>query len=284
MREATTGGRLGRNGGGFGASSVARPRFAGARWAPDSSARIPSSGKRSRIAPRMRSSHRWSTSVTTSLADLWSIRSTRSYRSRWIRPAASAISRANAASAARLPPRASAEPAAAGVGRQDRRASPRGSRPAVRGQRLGLRPEARDHRVEANRRSRLDDRALHEHRVGPMPGSAGSSIRQVVLPAREPALVTEIVTRRPAGSAATAATVPLNGPMPLTRKWATMAIPMTGDPDPGEHRAVRLRRGRPLEPERVAPLAHALADRDLRAAPHAAMRGLGGPGGVGRSA
>ena len=50
------------------------PSPAPAPWcAPDSSARIPSPGKRARMASRMSASDRWSTSVTTSRADLWSI-------------------------------------------------------------------------------------------------------------------------------------------------------------------------------------------------------------------
>jgi hypothetical protein len=43
---------------------------AGPGWAPDSSARIASPGNRFRIASRIIASDRWSTSVTTSRADL----------------------------------------------------------------------------------------------------------------------------------------------------------------------------------------------------------------------
>ena len=46
------------------------PSAPGFRCAPDSSARIPSPGNRARIASMTSASDRWSTSVTTSRADL----------------------------------------------------------------------------------------------------------------------------------------------------------------------------------------------------------------------
>ena len=82
------------------AASVAAAALA-AWCAPDSSARIPSPGNASRMAPRIIASDRWSTSVTTSLGDLWSMTPTCSYRSNSRRPARSAIARAKAASAAK---------------------------------------------------------------------------------------------------------------------------------------------------------------------------------------
>ena len=60
---------------------TASPRVvpaASVRWAPDSSARIPSVGKRARMASMTSASDRWSTSVTTSRDPLASTRPTRS--------------------------------------------------------------------------------------------------------------------------------------------------------------------------------------------------------------
>ena len=123
--------------------------------APDSSARIPSPGKRSRIASMISASDRWSTSVTTSRARLVVdlLDPLVALEQDPPRPARRAPARTRRPSRTRL----ATPPVVTG---RSRRRAPR------------HRPEAGHDRVERHRRARLDERALDERRLGPDPAAA----------------------------------------------------------------------------------------------------------------